>query len=88
MSKQEIMQQIEALETSAGTAGDLLQAAICQIALYGEPNEATEAALSPEQRVMLCTTYGDPNGDDNSWLRSRAEQVCLDVIRANQLTGN
>lgn len=81
MGKREIMQQIEALETAAGTAGDLLQAAICQIALHGEPNEATEAALTPEQRVTLCTTYGDPNGDDHSWLMSRAEQACLEVIR-------
>ena len=81
MNKLEITQQIEALETSAGIAGDLLQAAICQIALYGEPSEATEAALTPEQRVTLCTTYGDPNGDDHAWLTGRAEQVCLEVIR-------
>jgi hypothetical protein len=30
--------------------------------------------------VVLCTTYGDPNGDDRSWLKNRAKQVCLDVI--------
>lgn len=72
---------IESLETSAGTAGDLLQAAICQIALNGEPNESTLDALSPAERTDLHLRFADFNGDESSeWRKLAAEQECLRVI--------
>jgi hypothetical protein len=38
LKRQSVAARIEALQTSAATAGDLLQVAICQIALQGEPD--------------------------------------------------
>lgn len=70
---------IEDLETAAGKAGDIVQAAICQIALYGAPDEATQQALSPAQRVDLHQRFGDfHSGAD--WRRLAAEQECLRII--------
>ena len=47
--------QIEQMEIDAGTAGDLLQAAICQIALSGEVSEATMAVLGDSERATAAT---------------------------------
>lgn len=74
--------QIEALETAAGQAGDLMQAAICQIALQGEPNRLTVSALSSSQREILFRTYA--NQDTNTdWLIDEAIAECLRVIAEN-----
>lgn len=71
--------KIEALETAAGTAGDLLQAAICQIALHGKPKEETLEALTPEQRVELHRRFDDFGAGDG-WRRLAAAQECDSVI--------
>lgn len=73
--------QIEALETAAGQAGDLLQAAICQIALYGEPKLATLDVLSPGDRAELHRRFDD-SGEGAGWRKLAAEQECESVIAA------
>lgn len=45
--------RIRDLQTAAGQAGDLLQAAICQIALDGEVRERTYASLSSDERARI-----------------------------------
>lgn len=74
--------QIEALETAAGQAGDLMMAAICQIALNDEPNGLTMSALSPSEQAILFQTYADQSTNDK-WLVDAAVTECLRVIAEN-----
>lgn len=83
--------QIETLETAAGTAGDLLQAAICQIALNGEPTKATYDALSTTDRVDLHRRFdsiaigGDEaDTDESPWMQITAQDECERVIAENE----
>lgn len=76
-------QDIEALETAAGQAGDLMMAAICQIALEDEPNGNTMSALSPSERAILFQTYADQS-TDTDWLVDAAIAECQRVIQEGQ----
>lgn len=69
-------EQIQALHDEAGQAGDLLQAAICQIVLHDEPNPRTYAALSPDERGTLQQQYGKRGG----WNKAAAIAECKRVI--------
>lgn len=46
---------LQALESAAAEAGDLLQAAICQVAMYGEATEATLDALDDAERAKVAS---------------------------------
>jgi hypothetical protein len=48
-------QQIAALETEAGQAGDTLTAALCEVAMYGELSERMSAALDDAERARIAT---------------------------------
>lgn len=74
--------QIESLQTAAGTAGDLLQAAICQIAINGEPDGLTVSALSARDQEELFRVYADQE-TNTEWKRQQAVDECLRVIREN-----
>lgn len=78
MTAQQI-EALEALETSAGQAGDLMMAAICQIAMEGEPNGPTMEALTPSERAILFQTYADQS-TDTDWLQDAALAECERVI--------
>ena len=69
-------EQIQALHDEADQAGDLLQAAICQIVLHDEPDPRTYVALSPEERYTLQRQYGKRNG----WSKAAAIAECKRVI--------
>lgn len=47
-------EQIQALHDSAGQAGDLLQAAICQVAMDGEADPQTLKVLSDSERAEIA----------------------------------
>lgn len=49
--------EIRQLEITAGENGDFLQAAICQIALYGEINERTAERMMPSD-LDAARRYG------------------------------
>src|SRR5690606_34920363 len=69
-------EQIQALHDEADQAGDLLQAAICQIVLHDEPDTRTYVALSPEERYTLQQQYSKRNG----WSKAAAIAECKRVI--------
>lgn len=80
--------QILALHNEASQAGDLLQAAICQIVLYGEPIPRTYAALSPMERNAL-RQYGQHNGWNMAAAIVECERVIADAAaqeRSNEVT--
>ena len=47
--------ELSKMEDAAGTAGDLLMAAICQIAQYGEVNEGTFEVLNDAERAKVSS---------------------------------
>lgn len=63
--------QIEQIEIDAGTAGDLLQAAIAQIALNGSPSETTYLELTRAQQLRLQALCDD----SGLWSAERANAV-------------
>lgn len=75
-------QKIEVLEATAGQAGDLLQVAICQIALHGEVHPDTWDQLIGEERGMLADWYGVAHDGTTQMYNADvlAERACLRVI--------
>lgn len=78
---QDTEKQIENLEQAAGQAGDIMMAAICQIALLGQPKDGTFDALDADDRYKLQQEFG---GLHCGWLSLKAEQECLRVIEDNK----
>lgn len=64
--------KIEALEIAAGQAGDLMQAAICQLAINGDVSAGTYGALSDTERARI-------NGMSKADARAECARVILDA---------
>lgn len=63
------MQDLNKMEDAAGTAGDLLMAAICQIAQFGEVREGTLEVLSDAECAKVSGMTQD-----------QARAICADVF--------
>ena len=63
------MKDLNKMEDAAGTAGDLLMAAICQIAQFGEASEGTLEVLSDAERAKVSGMTQD-----------QARAICADVF--------
>ena len=61
--------ELSKMEDAAGTAGDLLMAAICQIAQFGEASEGTLEVLSDAERAKVAGMTQD-----------QARAICADVV--------
>lgn len=68
-----INEQIQALETSAGQAGDLVQAALCQIALNDDVSDATWDALTGNQQSDLIARFASEGGGSDVWVEGGRE---------------
>jgi len=73
---------IRILRDEADEAGDLLQAAICRLALRGYVPTRCMAELSGDQRNHLASHYGVGRSGQTSDIgaQARAERECLRVI--------
>lgn len=80
-----LIDQIAALETAAGTAGDLLQVALCQIVLSdvganrGDVRDATWDALSDAEQQAMIKRYGAEHGGSDIWVEGGREWRILQV---------
>lgn len=68
---------IDQMEVDAGTAGDLVQVALCQIATNGYISQATDEALTLDQRTRLANACMR----DCDWQARIAQQILTDGER-------
>lgn len=78
-------EQIRRLHLAAAEAGDLMQCALCQIALTSCVHKETLAALRGSERANLADHYGigRDGATQDVGAQARAERECLRVLDFN-----